>query len=317
MDYVRKQKLDIFDFKSLAYLILENKSAEIITQSKGNLHFIINLFIDSFEIRNAYLRESADNFIFTFWDEDFNTFEESDDKFKFLLLQKLGYSFENIESLKNFLITTGKKLVVISSIQNINAQRMLQSYIDYFGGFLMIYQYNQLSLGFYSNKINFELNNNLLEYYIDQAKVLFYEIILSEINIADIKTIEEIQDKVLSYIKSNERSEKLDFIDKNKDLVFNIETENKPQENNSNKIDENLLKLNLTAREERIYDQLSKNKRLSREELAEIVWGDEGKNAKDDAIDQVISRLRSKFVKAGFDKEYIQSKKGFGIILNK
>lgn len=73
----------------------------------------------------------------------------------------------------------------------------------------------------------------------------------------------------------------------------------------------------LTEREQMIYDALLQKKFLSRDEFAEIVWGEDAKSkANPDAIDQIISRLRRKFVKAGYDKKYITSKKGEGILIN-
>lgn len=72
--------------------------------------------------------------------------------------------------------------------------------------------------------------------------------------------------------------------------------------------------INLTDREARIYYLLQDKKFITRDELVEGVWGkaNVGKT-NDDAIDQFISRLRRKFVKAGYDKSYIYSKKGEGV----
>jgi DNA-binding winged helix-turn-helix (wHTH) protein len=75
--------------------------------------------------------------------------------------------------------------------------------------------------------------------------------------------------------------------------------------------------LQLTEREQRVYDALLSNKFLSRDAFSEIIWGDEASiKSNPDAIDQIISRMRRKFVKAGFDKKYITSRKGEGIVLN-
>lgn len=68
----------------------------------------------------------------------------------------------------------------------------------------------------------------------------------------------------------------------------------------------------LTPREQLLFDALYEKHFISRNEIAQIVWGAE---ASDDAIDQVISRLRRKFVQAGYSKTYITSKKGEGIVL--
>ena len=75
--------------------------------------------------------------------------------------------------------------------------------------------------------------------------------------------------------------------------------------------------LNLTPREESIFTALKEKMFISRLELAEIAWGKvKGSKASNDAIDQVISRLRKKFVQAGYPRDYIFAKKGEGVGLN-
>jgi hypothetical protein len=75
-----------------------------------------------------------------------------------------------------------------------------------------------------------------------------------------------------------------------------------------------LGKVDLSAREEAIFSVLQSKQFISRDEIASVVWG-EGAQVSDDAIDQVISRLRRKFVQAGYPKSYITSKKGEGVLL--
>ncbi len=75
--------------------------------------------------------------------------------------------------------------------------------------------------------------------------------------------------------------------------------------------------LKLTAREQSILDALRERTSISRQEVAIIAWGEEkGAQATDDAIDQVLSRLRKKLVNAGYPKTYITSVKGEGVFLN-
>jgi hypothetical protein len=74
--------------------------------------------------------------------------------------------------------------------------------------------------------------------------------------------------------------------------------------------------LNLSEREKAIYKILLDKKFISRNKIVSIAWGkDHIGEIKDDAIDQLISRMRRKFVKAGYEKKYITSKKGEGVVL--
>lgn len=73
----------------------------------------------------------------------------------------------------------------------------------------------------------------------------------------------------------------------------------------------------LTPREKEIYKELKRKKFISRLHLAEIAVGRQAApSMKADAIDQIISRLRRKFVQAGFAKNYIAVRKGQGVVIN-
>ncbi len=87
--------------------------------------------------------------------------------------------------------------------------------------------------------------------------------------------------------------------------------------NQQNKVKLEDVNVKLTPRENEIYQNLKEKKSITRDELSSIVWGEEASiKGNPDAIDQIISRLRKKFVKAGYDKSFITSVKGEGIFLN-
>ncbi len=84
-----------------------------------------------------------------------------------------------------------------------------------------------------------------------------------------------------------------------------------------NAMSESLQHVPLTARERKIFNELQKEQFLSRSKLARLAWGkDYARKATPDAIDQIISRMRRKFVKEGISNDIITTKKGEGIELN-
>jgi hypothetical protein len=73
----------------------------------------------------------------------------------------------------------------------------------------------------------------------------------------------------------------------------------------------------LTKTEKKILLNLTENKKVSRDEISKVIWGENALNSISDyAIDQAVSRLRKKLDDIGLGGEIIKTLKGEGFVLN-
>ncbi len=341
------------EYEELSHLLNSFKSFEMRSVSNDNIKYFINNFFESYSLRKKYLKNNCDKYIFIHLQKDNFDFKDIDKFLLAEVSNSIGIEFTNLTSLANYLETQDQYLTMLFSTNNEYSLRFLLSYsyllrnkfiiilgsvsnANYFDKSLQL-NFSDAFINFYIGNILEKIGTNITELKIDINEVkgdiyyisqILHEILtqktynevpseivsLEPINL-DLNDTKEIQRNNLEIPEQiRERTEIIAPESAKKD-IRHYNSKDEIQNDISGIPDANNItnSLNLTARENAIYETLVKESFISRPQLAEIVWGDEGKNAKDDAIDQVISRLRRKFVKAGYSKDYIFSKKGEGV----
>jgi len=328
-------------FLEVSKFLKENSSFEIVSSSNYNIEFFVNSFFNDFSVRSKFLGKKINNYYFI----DLSNLDADIGDIDFLVLKKLsdliGIEFVNLASVLSFLDEQDRSVVIFANSEPNTFSRFLLSYSFILKNHVIyIFSSNQrteltekkIDLVFSEAFLNFIVERKIFEMDlqgVDSLKIVnllngnlknLYPAIIGILKTPTEVSFEETPiEKIIEPI----HTERDNFIEENIEVVGipNLEQYVEPlrQEPYVQKIESaplppsfsNMPKL--TSREDNVINTLHAKKFISRSEFASLVWGPEGAAASNDAIDQVISRLRRKFVKAGFPKNYIYSKKGEGI----
>jgi hypothetical protein len=329
-------------FREISESIRKNQSFEIISASSYNISYFVKAFFESFYIRSRFLRYKVSDYYFINLTDQELDLKEIDDYVLAQMYLTTGIEFVSLSSLLNY-IEDQDKMLVLFTINNGRSEftRFLLSYSYLFKNRVIYIVGTDQSTGMFEQKHNLEFSEAFLRYYVEN--------ILREMRIDNLNTdgivkksegdLNNIYKVILDELRAISESNYKDFIEKpvitdhaeiivEESLSYPIEIKEEPkyvdlvdkpilQEDPSVQVSK--LKItstepSLTQREKAVYSKLASKKFLTRQEFANIVWG-KGYKATNDAIDQVISRLRRKFTKSGYPKDYIYSKKGEGIEL--
>lgn len=329
-------------FLEVSKFLKENYSFEIISSSNYNTEFFINSFFNNYAVRSKYLGKKINNYYFV----DLSGLDADIGDVDFILLKKLseliGIEFINLASVLSFLEEQDRFVVIFANSEPSTFSRFLLSYSfilknhviyifsntqkteltekkldlffsDAFLNYIVESKIKEMDLeGFDSSKVVNLLNGNLKNLYPAIVGILK---VPNEVSFEE-RPVEHIVQPIIEKEKEEFVNESIEVVNLppieqfiqpkiEENIVQKIETAPLPKDFT------NMPKL--TSREDTVMNVLTDKKFISREEFAHLVWGPEGQSATNDAIDQVISRLRRKFVKAGFPKNYIYSKKGEGV----
>lgn len=315
--------------------LLKNKiSFEINAKSLSNANiFIKELFFDYY-LRNKFFGNVKDNFIFI----DLNNENIDLENIDIILLRKVseetGIDFLSLNSLKNYIETRDITLVLYYSFSlPQNVLRFLYSYNYLLSNRVLHILFSQFDSKVFERKVRIDLSRELLEVYVKNQlnffnmSLDFTDEVINSID-ADIKNLPEIIKSKIIESANTLLDQSESMVEENLDIIFeekqiaNIQTvENEKVENedpiqldNSNSKVDFEEKDFLTRRENDLYNELLQRKFMTRQEVVSIVWGKSKVNKiSNDAIDQLISRMRKKFIKAGYDTDYIYVRKGEGV----
>lgn len=328
------------------YHLLENQLYEISSLIKNKISFEINakslsnanifikeLFFD-YHLRNKFFGSVKDNFIFI----DLNNENIDLENIDIILLRKVseetGIDFLSLNSLKNYIETRDIILVLYYSFSlPQNVLRFLYSYNYLLANRVLHIVFSQFDSKVFDRKVRIDLSRELLEVYVKNQlnffnmSLDFTDEVLNAID-ADIKNLPEIIKSKIIESGNTALDQSDSIVEENLDIIFeekqiaNIETvedkkvENEPSiqlDNLNSKVDFEEKDF-LTRRENNLYAELLQKKFLTRQEVVSIVWGKSKVNKiSNDAIDQLISRMRKKFIKAGYSTDYIYVRKGKGV----
>jgi hypothetical protein len=332
------------DMEEFAKYITWGESIRIISASRENINLFLSLIFDSYTIRKNMFKNHSDEILFLNLEVDHNSEVTDPDKFILSELNSmLKINLFTIEDLNNFFNEVQKKLIVMLPDSLTEHQLRL---------FLSLKFYLKDRVQFILNTINdipgftrtfiLNLSDEFIEYYwhhyCSEFEVTDINVPYDYIN-RDISQVRKLilrthfDKKPLSIdLKSNFNTEieqiieenfKADSIDSAPgeiDMINNAKQEtSKPDTQNTKKqVMTNPIRVTkqteinfLTKREQKVFNYLIKKNFIKRKKLSSLVWNDPDIN--DDAIDQFISRMRRKFVKNGYDKNYIFVKKGEGV----
>jgi len=320
-------------FKEAGDLIKQNTSFVVNTKSFFNAGYFIKTLFENYTVRSKYLGKKINDYYFINFDTNISDFEEIDSDLLKTFSYLVGIEFINIQSVLSYLEEQDKFIVLYAYIEsNQKLARFLLSYSFILKNRIIFIFASVLETDLIEKKVDIVFSDAFMNFYIERKLV--------EMNVGDIDInkvmrrcegdLGMVYQSINAVVLEKYNLEEKEFVDKShpKALAEEITNENikiltidaskKKELNNYDKLtSRESSQPSLTSREESIFNILKEKKFITRVELAKIVWGDSlGQNASNDAIDQVISRLRRKFVKSGFPKDYIYSKKGEGVGIN-
>lgn len=330
-----EKNLDVY-FSYLADCLKNRISCELVAMSKLEVDMVLSKFFENYTIRCKYFGEAQDNFIFVNLQIHEIRIEEFDHVIFGLINASTESKLNTITDLRYYLEKTEKFLVLYFSADlPIEIRRFLYSYFYLLSGRVIYFVYVKENLDIeegFGRRVYIHVTEDLLKhYFLNTFAVLGL----------DEKLLDQVFEKIIDDVAyfprlfRNFTEQYLAGIDHyqrvTNDAISDVETLSDSLNNNTDsstkkveasvdsKADQTRLDRNhplefLTRREQELYNVLVDKKFISRDELVEIVWGKSMiGNVSNDAIDQLISRLRKKFVKAGFSKDYIYVIKGKGI----
>lgn len=324
------------EIKQISSLLTQNKSVLVrnyIEDFKPSL--LLNYISNNYEIRKLLFRKHSDDFIFvSINNDDIVSLVNSDEEFLLYLSTVFLKTLNSFEELNNILEERENILVLYTDNVELETQRKLFSY-KYFLGDKLLLVFNSDPLSFNLESFSsIEISGDIiqliieerareLEIEIDSSKVRsFLNSDLNKLDEAIIKSLYVKQPQEIPVVPIEEELQKFETVTQPEEIVEEVIKENEAQEELLQEITEDKkpthsdLPTDLTSREILIVTKLRQKGFLSRTELAKIVWRKEWREkGNDNAIDKVISRIRSKFVKAGYNKSYISSKKKEGRVL--
>jgi hypothetical protein len=330
-----EKNLDAY-FVYLADCLKNRISCELTAISKLEVDMVLSKFFENHSVRYKYLGEAQDDFIFVNLHIHDIRIEELDKIILNIINPSVGSKLNNITELRQYLEKTEKLLVLYFSANlPVEIRRFLYSYFYLLSGRVVYFVYVPN---------NFDITESVeRRVYIQVAQDLLKNYFLNTLAILglDARLTDQVFEKIMddyAYFHKLFRSfteQYLVSIDHHKRVTTHVISEVETlSESLSSNIDSSAKKVEatinsksdqthfdgkhlsafLTRREQELYDVLREKKFISRDELVEIVWGKSMTgNVSNDAIDQFISRLRKKFVKAGFSKDYIYVVKGKGV----
>lgn len=335
------------ELKILAESFLQSKSISIVSNNikpKALIEFLFN----DYDTRFTLFGKQKDNFIFITNEEELqNNF--SPYAFLSLFSIKTSRNFNSFPEIYTYL--EDREQTVILYADKISDEIKLQLYtLKYYLGDLILFVFHEItgevsSPNFIRITIQDSAIENIIQERLDEFRVSFtIQDILHEMN-GDIdelgnaiiklilqksqsnpQLLKELSDKVTAGENLQEIEISIEKVETKhieepsfQDIKSNqVKTKRNRTISDNKNIGKEITKddIKLTERERSIYATLLKKDFISREELSHIVWGEDANTKSNpDAIDQIISRLRRKFVQAGYGKEYIKVKKGEGIVL--
>lgn len=337
-----------FDLFKDSYLILAKnlklrKSTLLLSKNPQDSQLFLHNLINDYNTRSTYLGSQKDNFIFI----DFSIFTEQsleslDRELVDAVSEKVGVKFSNLEAVRDFLIKNDKVLLVsFETTGNVNPRYIL-SYKYVFGENIVFNCISDKRDLFFDEVIEVMFSEEFIKAYaagllknlrIDLKDEEVVKKIAAGINKAEEVITESVSQPqgAREHIKEEPSQDiekpnvpvKTATVEEDVRELVDIRPVEKPVIKKSQTFElsgslrSSKEPVNLTEREQQIYNVLKEKNFISRQKIAEIAWGkDSAKSASDDAIDQVISRLRKKFVNAGYDRRYISSRKGEGVVLS-
>jgi hypothetical protein len=336
---------EFFDtfFTSISRSVKQRDSLKILSSSLETSDFLLKLLFNDYNLRNKYFGRQKDDYVFITLNLDTETdIQALDQKLIQFFNEEFEYFFTSLQEIGIYLQTHNLTAVLIVTGENQVLFRYGLSYNFLFDGRLVVLDITDFKHDYFNKVLDARIPESDLRKLVEfRLKELGHQAssdeILNEIK-GDItkldKAIVESAQKSMPLV-SQRKAE--DIVEQQKpEIVLPLQVESTPKPVATPKSPV-LVKPavtpspkpvaapkpqaplqsgmpQLTAREQGVFDLLEANKFVSRSEIARSVWGESGASASDDAIDQVISRLRRKFVQAGYPKSYITSKKGEGIV---
>lgn len=337
--------------RTLSYALLSKKSI-IIKSNTINPLFLIHSLLNDQHLDEMYMGRNSHQFRFMLLDTDtLHALQYPNSTFVEVISKALSREhFKSYEDIVHYLNSENKYLVLYSHAESESNIKNLFEYKMYFGSRLLFvfstdnvvinsdyFETVLLENGVIRNiieerlvELDVILDTQEVETLTDDVKSDIFQIDESIIKFLYKKTqnthatemqvatatIAEETKKRISLDQINQSFETIQPSPKPFPKVDRVSTQ-KPSQPLGTALKSVTPGLHLTVREEAVYGVLQKNKFISREELADLVWGPGASaSVSPDAIDQFVSRMRKKFVNAGFEKGYITSKKGEGVVLN-
>ncbi len=260
----------------------------------------LNTLFNDYKTRTKYFGRQRDDY--AFFESNLNGETDIrliDQKFLESIVLEFEQSFTELTEVKNYLESRNLTLVVMLQSDESQLLRYFLSYKFIFGEHIVfLYLSNKENL-YFDNVINLSELVDWVESITESEE----SVLPGELQFLPQDAPEIVEEKIVNPIRSETKS-----INKVK---------HEPRVHFPSKVHSGqIVEPSLTARENLIYSMLKARTFVSRLDIAVSVWGEDGKTASDDAIDQVISRMRKKFVQAGYPKKYITSKKGEGVLLD-
>lgn len=322
-------------FSEIVDLVKQNISFIIRARSYHNADYIVKTLFENYIVRSKYLGRKLNDYYLLNFGANISNYEEMDTELIKYFSYLVGIEFINFQSILRYLEDQDKYIVLYANIDaKQEIARYLLSYSFILKNRIIFIFSSDHDIDLIEKKVYVEFSNAFLNFYI---KKKLFEMNAKDVDIEEV--INQCQGDLgkvyksiyISITQKNNLNDKvslshpystyLDLSTENKNLN-NSDTVNKNKSENKDysrleKITKETTKDILTPREKAILETLKEKRFITRSELANIVWGETlGPKASNDAIDQVISRLRRKLVKLGFPKNYIYSKKGQGVGIN-
>lgn len=312
----------------IASHVKNSHSFEVNAVSFENADYLITGLFDLYFLRTKYFGISKDDYIFVNLNHEKLNLENLDIIFLRKLSEVTGFEFVSINSTKNYLDNQNKYIVLYYAFDlPQEVLRFLYSYNYLLSNRVIHIVYSQADTKIFEKKVKIILSDEFLENYVKNQFKIF------NINTDLIpSTLDKIQGNISTLFRilpdillSSKDKKAVDYSIGTSNSIHQYESTLRNHEDSSTAIGEMSdqsdsmlnVKMNLdflTRREQDLYAILTQKKFISRDELVEIVWGKSkiGKIS-NNAIDQLISRMRKKFVNAGYSKNYIYSVKGKGL----